>query len=116
MHGAPSTNCSAEKIDFDKDFYPAIMKALFQSEAWIAAVMITDLLGRKYRFNVPGTAAYTNWTRRMSRTVAQLRTSASELSQALVKAELQPGDIVIREGAPPQPAPAKAGHFLDRAL
>ena len=46
----------------------------------------------------------------------QLRTSASELSQALVKAELQPGDIVIREGAPPQPAPAKAGHFLDRAL
>ena len=68
---------SAEKIDFDKDFYPAIMKALFQSEAWIAAVMITDLLSRKYRFNVPGTAAYTNWTRRMSRTVGQLRTSHS---------------------------------------
>jgi 4-alpha-glucanotransferase len=68
---------SAEKIDFDKDFYPAIMKALFQSEAWIAAVMITDLLARKYRFNVPGTAAYTNWTRRMSRTIAQLRTSHS---------------------------------------
>jgi hypothetical protein len=49
-------------------------------------------------------------------TVAQLRTSADELSQALVKAELQLGDIVIREGAPPQPAPAKAGHFLNRAL
>jgi len=32
------------------------------------------------------------------------------------QAELQPGDIVIREGAPPQPSPAKAGHFLDRAL
>ncbi len=28
----------------------------------------------------------------------------------------QPGDIVIRDGAPPQPAPARAGHFLDRAL
>jgi hypothetical protein len=55
------------------------------------------------------------WAERPA-TVAQLRTSASELSQALVKAELQPGDIVIREGAPPQPAPAKAGHFLDRAL
>jgi hypothetical protein len=38
------------------------------------------------------------------------------LSQALGKAELQPGDIVIREGAPPQPRPARAGHFLDRAL
>ncbi len=55
------------------------------------------------------------WAERPA-TVAQLRMSASELSQALVKAELQPGDIVIREGAPPQPAPAKAGHFLDRAL
>jgi 4-alpha-glucanotransferase len=66
---------SAEKIDYDKDFYPAIMKALFQSEAWIAVVMITDLLSRRYRFNVPGTAANTNWTRRMSRTIAQLRSS-----------------------------------------
>jgi len=55
------------------------------------------------------------WAERPA-TVAQLRMSASELSQALVKAELQPGDIVIREGAPPQPAAAKAGHFLDRAL
>jgi hypothetical protein len=38
------------------------------------------------------------------------------LSQALIKAELQPGDIVIRDGVPPQSAPAPAGHFLDRAL
>ena len=49
-------------------------------------------------------------------TVSQLRAGASELSQALTQAELTPGDIVIREGTPPQPAPAKAGHFLDRAL
>jgi Flagellar hook-length control protein FliK len=55
------------------------------------------------------------WAERPS-TGAQLRSSAGELSQALIKAELQPGDIVIRDGAPPQPAPAKAGHFLDRAL
>jgi 4-alpha-glucanotransferase len=66
---------SAEQIDYDKDFYPAIMEALFESEAWIAVAMITDLLSRRYRFNVPGTAAHTNWTRRMSRTVAQLRAS-----------------------------------------
>ena len=26
------------------------------------------------------------------------------------------GDIVIRDGAPPQVASARAGHFLDRAL
>jgi flagellar hook-length control protein FliK len=55
------------------------------------------------------------WAER-PQTAAQLRAGAGELSQALSRAELSPGDIVIREGAPPQPAPAKAGHFLDRAL
>jgi 4-alpha-glucanotransferase len=67
-----------DRIDFEKDFYPAIMGALFGSEAWLAIVMITDLLGRKYRFNVPGTKANLNWTRRMQRAVAQLRSSRKE--------------------------------------
>jgi hypothetical protein len=55
------------------------------------------------------------WAER-PQTAAQLRAGAGELSHALSQAELSPSDIVIREGAPPQPAPAKAGHFLDRAL
>jgi hypothetical protein len=55
------------------------------------------------------------WAERPA-TVARLRAGAAQLSQALVRAELQPGDIVIGEGAPTQPAPASAGHFLDRAL
>ena len=49
-------------------------------------------------------------------TVAQLRAGASQLSQALSRAELTPGEIVIRDGSPPQAVPARAGHFLDRAL
>ena len=55
------------------------------------------------------------WAER-SATAEQLRAGMSELTQALSRAELNPGDIVIRDGAPPQAAPAKAGHFLDRAL
>ncbi len=55
------------------------------------------------------------WAER-PQTAAQLRAGAGELSQALSQAELTPGDIVIREGTPPQAPPAKAGHFLDRAL
>jgi hypothetical protein len=55
------------------------------------------------------------WAERPA-TAAQLKAGSAELSQALSKAELVPGDIIIREGTPPQPAPAKAGHFLDRAL
>lgn len=49
-------------------------------------------------------------------TATQLRAGAAQLSQALTKAELLPGDIVIGDGRPPQSAPAPAGHFLDRAL
>jgi hypothetical protein len=49
-------------------------------------------------------------------TATQLRAGAAQLSQALARAELQPGDIVIGDGRPPQSAPAPAGHFLDRAL
>jgi hypothetical protein len=55
------------------------------------------------------------WAERPA-TAAQLRAGAPQLSQALSRADLQPGDIVVRDGAPPQAAPARAGHFLDRAL
>ena len=70
-----------DKMDFEKNFYPAIMEALFKSEAWIAIVMITDLLAQKYRFNVPGTAANLNWTRRMQSSVAQLRAGRKTQAQ-----------------------------------
>lgn len=55
------------------------------------------------------------WAERPA-TAAQLRAGSSQLSQQLSRAELNPGDIVIRDGNPPQAAPARAGHFLDRAL
>ncbi|MGY3550070.1 hypothetical protein ACVWZ4_005432 [Bradyrhizobium sp. USDA 4472] len=54
------------------------------------------------------------WAERPA-TAQQLRAGIGELNQALTKAELKPGDIVVRDGTPPQPAPARAGHFLDRA-
>jgi 4-alpha-glucanotransferase len=71
-------NGQIDALDFEKDFYPRIMEALFKSESWIAVVMITDLLARKYRFNVPGTKANLNWTRRMQRSIGQLQLSHKE--------------------------------------
>lgn len=64
---------------------------------------------------VGDTTSVRMWAERPE-TAAQLRAGAAQLSQALTKAELQPGDIVIGDGRPPQSAPAPAGHFLDRAL
>jgi len=71
-------NPLGETVNFEKQFYPVIMHVLFQSNAWIAILMLTDLLARKYRFNVPGTATGSNWTRRMQRTISQLRSSRTE--------------------------------------
>jgi 4-alpha-glucanotransferase len=67
-----------DQFDYEKDFYPAVMDALFKCNSWIAVVMITDLLARKYRFNVPGTKANLNWTRRIQRSIAKLRSSRKE--------------------------------------
>jgi hypothetical protein len=54
------------------------------------------------------------WAERPA-TASQLRAGVSQLTQALSLAELKPGEIVIRDGAPQQTAAAAAGHFLDRA-
>ena len=55
------------------------------------------------------------WAERAA-TAQQLQAGTGDLSQALIRANLQPGDIVVRNGAPQQAAPASAGHFLDMAL
>jgi 4-alpha-glucanotransferase len=67
-----------DQPDYENDFYPAVMDALFRCNSWIAVVMMTDLLARKYRFNVPGTRANFNWTRRIQRSIAILRSSRKE--------------------------------------
>ena len=84
-----------EELNFERDFYPAIMEALFRCESWIAIVMITDVLARKYRFNVPGTKANLNWTRRMQRSMAQLGSSRKERKRMeLIH------DLLVKTGRP----------------
>ena len=86
--GAERKPLLLDRIDYETDFYPAILAALFRCNSWIAAVMITDLLGRTYRFNVPGTKANLNWARRMQRSIAQLRSSRKERNRMQLIHEL----------------------------
>jgi len=67
-----------DQVDYEKDLYPAVIDALFRCNSWIAVVMISDLLARNYRFNVPGTKANLNWTRRIQRSITKLRSSRKE--------------------------------------
>ena len=77
-----------DQLDYEKDFFPAAMDALFRCNSWIAIVMITDLLARSYRFNVPGTKANLNWTRRIQRSIAKLRSSRKERKRVQLIHEL----------------------------
>ncbi len=60
-------------------------------------------------------AAVTLWAERPE-TSARLRDNAGQLAEALRQAELEPGDVLVRAGAPPRPRdPVASGRFLDRA-
>jgi hypothetical protein len=59
--------------------------------------------------------AVTLWAERAD-SAAKLRVNSSLLSDALKEAQLEPGDVLVRDGSPPRPQqPRPAGRFLDRA-
>jgi hypothetical protein len=64
-------------------------------------------------------AAVTLWAE-SAKGAARLRAGAAALADALREAELDAGNLVVRDGAPKIPGavatlPLPAGHFLDRA-
>ena len=61
-------------------------------------------------------AAVTLWAERPD-SAARLRDATALLSDGLRAAELEPGDVLVRGGAPPRSreSSASAGRFLDRA-
>ena len=66
---------------FTPDIHEGLLRGLFESNAWIAVAMITDLFGSKRRFNVPGAVADSNWSERMNRTVAQWRMDTARVAK-----------------------------------
>lgn len=64
-------------IEFETDFYQPAIRALFACNSWLVIIMVTDLLGRRERFNTPGIATSSNWTRRMRQSVRGLEISRS---------------------------------------
>jgi 4-alpha-glucanotransferase len=58
--------------EYRADLRDRLLAALLRSNSWIAICTITDLLGGEERFNVPGTSAGSNWSRRMRQTVEDL--------------------------------------------
>ncbi len=58
---------------FTDQIHEALLAGLFQSNSWLAVVMITDVFGETTRFNVPGAVADSNWSNRVSGTPEEWR-------------------------------------------
>jgi Flagellar hook-length control protein FliK len=66
------------------------------------------------QIGLTGVRASVNLWAERGTSAAQLRAQAALLRDGLKAAEFEPGDVVVRTGAPPQPA-AAVGRFMDRA-
>ncbi len=57
------------------DLHEQLLRALFQSNSWLAIIMITDLFAAEQRFNVPGAIAESNWSERLPQTISEWKSS-----------------------------------------
>jgi len=51
--------------EFSAALHEAFLRAVMQSNSWLAVVQIQDVFGDTARFNVPGSTADTNWSHRV---------------------------------------------------
>ena len=68
--------------EFNDRLHEAFLRALMQSNSWLAVIQIQDVFGQTARFNVPGSTSTANWSARVVQTVKQLDTNASLLTKA----------------------------------
>ncbi len=57
-------------VKYSPEVHDLLQRGLFACNSWLTIPMITDLFGTDERFNVPGSAAGTNWTRRLPDPIA----------------------------------------------
>ena len=60
---------------YEPDVHWELMRRLCESNSWLVILGISDLLGLKVRFNVPGSVASSNWSTRLDFTIHELRES-----------------------------------------
>ncbi len=56
---------------FTNELMYAFLGALLSTPCWLTVFMITDLLGSKQRFNLPGTSSDSNWSQRLAKSLAE---------------------------------------------
>jgi 4-alpha-glucanotransferase len=85
------------------DLLFAFFRALLSSPCWLTVLMITDLLGTKQRFNLPGTSSNSNWSERLEKSLSEYTKDAryadkfNFLRQLIIETKRQPDFISQKE-------------------
>jgi 4-alpha-glucanotransferase len=74
--------------DFTERLHEGLLRALMQSNSWLAVFLITDVFGQTQRFNVPGSSARGNWSHRLPQTVGQFDDDPRLLAKAAAFSQL----------------------------
>jgi 4-alpha-glucanotransferase len=73
---------------FTPQLHEAFMKALLETKCWLAMFMITDILGTSERYNEPGSASKSNWSRRMDCSLVECEKSPHYAEKIRLLSEL----------------------------
>jgi 4-alpha-glucanotransferase len=73
LAAVPGLETLADHPQFDDTVRDALLRAIYAAPSEIVCVPFQDALGSRERINLPGTVQDSNWTYRMSMTVAALR-------------------------------------------
>jgi 4-alpha-glucanotransferase len=71
--------------------HEAYLRAIVQSNSWLAVVMITDVYGEATRFNTPGAVSLDNWSVRQDYTVKELDKNVALHARASMYSRLARG-------------------------
>lgn len=73
---------------FTPELHAAFMKTLLETKCWLAMFMITDILGTSERYNEPGSASASNWSRRMECSLVECERRADYAEKVHLLSEL----------------------------
>jgi 4-alpha-glucanotransferase len=84
---------------YTNELAQAFFHALLSSPCWLTVLMITDLIGTRQRFNLPGTSSASNWSQRLEKSLVeyagdkQYAEKFNYLRQLVIQTKRQPGSL-----------------------
>ena len=80
---------------YTPEIHAALCRRLLACPSWLAMFMVTDLLGDKQRFNVPGPMSESNWTERLPCEVRELGSDKDVAARLAAIGNLRRGHTMI---------------------